>query len=132
VPCRLDGRPLLSVFFAVEHKQDADRLVLDRRPANSGERRLEWSLLPYGPQLARVCLRLDQAIRGSGDDLRTYFHQLKNSDQAIWRNVLGKQFSGAGWESFGADPHKQYRLALRVAAMGDLNAVCSGDPQAHS
>jgi hypothetical protein len=43
------GVDLVSGFFAVPHSQDYDRLIMDRRPQNSRERRLQWLQLPLGP-----------------------------------------------------------------------------------
>ena len=40
VPLRPDGRPLLAGWFAVPHKAESDRLILDRRPQNATEIRL--------------------------------------------------------------------------------------------
>jgi hypothetical protein len=54
VPRYSCGRPLPSGLFCVRHKQDYDRLIFDRRPANVGEPRLSWAKLPYGSQLCRM------------------------------------------------------------------------------
>ena len=123
VPLAYSGRPLLAGLFGVQHKAASDRLILDRRPANDGEGRLGWARLPYGPQLARLCIAPGQHVRCSCDDLKTYFYQLRNADSAIKRNVFGREFLGDQYVSHGAEVGRSYRLALRVVAMGDLNAV---------
>ena len=105
------------------HKPDKDRLIFDRRPQNFEEARLGWAKLPNGSQLTRIIVRDDQHLRGSGDDLRTYFYNLAQLDEQLPRNAFGRKFIGAGCEEFGASPDKHFYLALRVIAMGDLNAV---------
>ena len=123
VPRFANGRLLLAGMFAVPHKHDSDRLIVDRRPANQGEHRLHWSELPYGPMLTRLHLQPHEVLRGTGDDLRTFFYQLENAPEAITRNAFGRGFDGQEYERFGGLPGVRYRLALRVVAMGDTNAV---------
>ncbi len=79
--------------------------------------------LPYGPQLCRLVLKPACCLRASIDDLKTYFHQLKAPPGAHWRNVVGREFDGAGFERFGGRAGVLGRLALTVVPMGDLNAV---------
>ena len=62
----VNGKPLVAGFFAVDHSEDWDRLILDRRPQNSREKRLGWLQLPLGCLFARVHLHCHQTIRGSG------------------------------------------------------------------
>lgn len=123
IPRTTAGRPLLAGLFGVIHKDDRDRLIFDRRPANHLEHRLRWSHLPYGPQLCRLVLDSSTAIRCSGDDLRSYFYYLANAPDAIVRNAFGRAFDGAGYERYGTKAGTQYLLCLRTLAMGDLNAV---------
>ena len=123
VPRGRDGRELLSGLFCVDHKPGSDRLIFDRRPANSGEVRLNWARLPMGAQLGRILLPRGSQLRGSGDDLRTFFYQLKNLDGALGRNAFGREVRGEDVSDFGGRPGCFYRMALRVVAMGDLNAV---------
>ena len=85
---RTDGRPFLAGLFCVEHKELLDRLIFDRRPQNREERRLGWAKLPQGSQPTRVILGPDEAIRGSGDDLRTYFYNLAQLDDWIPRSAF--------------------------------------------
>jgi len=79
-------RLLLNGLFCVKHKLDFDRLIIDRRPANAGEVPLDWTALPYGPQLGRLQLPRGHVLRGSGDDLKTWFYQLKCLEAALSRN----------------------------------------------
>lgn len=123
VPQYVCGRSLLAGLFSVPHKQEYDRLIFDRRPANAGEVRLAWSHLPYGPQLCRLIVREGEVVRGSGDDLRTFFYQLLNAPSSLPRNCFGREFLGDAYQAFGSAPGRRYRLCLRVLAMGDLNAV---------
>ena len=119
IPLTNLGRPLLSGLFCVAHKPHVDRLIFDRRPANWGEARLGWARLPLGPQLTRLVLGRTLAVRGSGDDLRSFFYYLRNARGARLRNAFGRAFDGAEVERFGGVPGTSYRLALEVVAMGD-------------
>jgi len=119
---RPDGRLILSGLFGVHHKNGL-RMIFDRRPANWGERRLKWAKLPNGVQFARVRLRPGWGIRGSGDDLRGYFHQVRDIPTAESRNCFGRTFDGLGFEEFGGLPGHNYKLCLNTVAMGNLNAV---------
>ena len=117
------GDLVLAGMFAVSHKAHVDRLIIDRRPANSLESRLGWARLPLGSQLIRLVLRRGQGIRGSGDDLRTYFYCLRGPPTYSRRTCFGRAISGQEARALGGDPRVTYRLGLRVEAMGDLNAV---------
>ncbi len=123
VPRTNRGLPLLGGLFAVEHKAVSDRLIFDRRPQNFCEHQLNWSRLPYGPQLCRLVLKDHEGVRGSGDDLRTWFYQLRNAPAARSRNVFGRIFDGANYSDYGGKSGVSYRMALDVLAMGDVNAV---------
>ncbi len=120
---RPDGRPLVGGLFCVSHKELLDRLICDRRPINWEEVRLGWARLPHGCQFCRVILHPDEHLRGSGDDLRTYFYQLQQLEELIPRNCVGRVFSGEGYEEFGGVASERYYLGFRVIGMGDLNAV---------
>ena len=119
-----DGRLLLAGLFCVPHNEASDRLIVDRRPANEGDARLGWSTLPLGPQLCQAIIGPGEVLRGSGDDLRTYFYCLENAEDAVPYNAFGRRLTGsAEWKQYGAAEGRFYRLALRVTAMGDRNAV---------
>ena len=122
VATRPDGRFILAGLFGVHHKSGL-RMIFDRRPANWGERRLKWARLPNGVQFARIRLRPGWGIRGSGDDLRGYFHQVRDAHHARSRNCFGRSFDGVGFERYGGSPGELYKLCLETVAMGNLNAV---------
>ena len=76
-----------------------------------------------GPMLGKLRLRSHEGLRGSGDDLRTYFYQLRRHDSGLARNAFGRRIPGADVTEYGGQPGKSYRLALCVVGMGDHNAV---------
>jgi hypothetical protein len=94
VPRLPSGRPLLGGLFCVPHTDKVDRLIFDRRPANSREKRLGWAQLPLGCQFSRLLLRRKEGVRGSGDDLRTYFYRLRCAPGGHLRNCFGRQVPG--------------------------------------
>ena len=123
IPLGPDGKLILAGMCCVQHKVDHDRLIVDRRPANALEERLCWSSLPLGSQLTRIVLPRGTVLRGSGDDLRTYFHCLRKAPEAVRRTCVGRVISGAEAEALGGCAQKRYRIGLLVIAMGDTNAV---------
>ena len=86
------GSPCLS--------EDADRLILDRRPQNHGERRLSWLRLPFGCMFGRVILGPSKSIRGSGYDLGTYFLNLREHPSGLGSQCVGREFDGADFVAF--------------------------------
>eukprot|EP00973_Karenia_brevis_P003779 521418-Karenia_brevis.AAC.1 len=99
---RPDGRPLLAGLFCVPHKETTDRMIFDRRPQNHAERRLGWCRLPLGSQLVRIKLRPDQDIRACGDDLKSYFNQLRDiHPDSLARNCFGRVFDGFPFQQYG-------------------------------
>ena len=122
VALRPDGRYLLAGMFGVPHKNGL-RLIFDRRPANWGERRLGWGRLPNGVQFARLRLRKGWGIPASGDDLKGYFHQVRDTLAARSRNCFGRTFSGDDYTEYGGTPGETHKLCLSIVAMGNLNAV---------
>ena len=117
------GNTITGGLFAVDHKPESDRIILDRRPFNEIERRLVWAKLPHGCLLTQLIVPKGWSVRGSGDDLSNYFYLLKQNDDWLPRNVVGKSFDGQGFEDFGGKAGQKYLLSFRVVAMGDLNAV---------
>ena len=90
------GIDLVSGLFAVPHSEDFDRLIMDRRPQNSRERRLQWLQLPRGTMLAGVILDGTCTFHGSGCDLSTYFSHLKEHESGLphpsfWQEVPGQR-----------------------------------------
>ena len=123
VPRDDHGCLITSGFFGVTHSASFDRLILDRRPYNHGEKRIGWLRLPLGCMLGRAVLTRGTSIRGSGYDLSTYFTQLKEHESGILRNVVGREFPGDEYSAFGAHEHERYVIALSTIGMGDSNAV---------
>ncbi|CAE7210929.1 SMYD3 [Symbiodinium sp. CCMP2592] len=109
-------------LFCVAKNQKEDRLIFDRRPENGTMERLRWARLPAGSCFCRMLLRSDQFLRGSGDDLRTYYYMLKLPDSWVRFNAVGRQVERSIVAEFGGNPQIPYRLCFRVLGMGDLNA----------
>ena len=118
-----DGQPLVAGWFCVPHSEGADRLILDRRPQNHGERRLAWLHLPLGCQLCRVVLSRDEGIRGSGYDLSTYFSQLAEHESGWDRQAVGRCFDGGVYSEFGGVSGTRSVLIMICLGMGDLNST---------
>ena len=76
VPMDHTGRRISAGLFSVPHKEHSDRLIIDRRAANSVEDRLKWCTLPHGSLFTQVYLGPNEMIRGSGDDLSNCFYLL--------------------------------------------------------
>ena len=123
VPRGPTGRKLLAGVFCVEHKRDRDRLIIDRRPQNGTEGRLNWAALPHGAMLARLRLGPDETLRGTVLDLSNYFYNLRCPESWIRRNAFGRAFTGSEARELGGCETKKYHLALCVWPMGDHNAV---------
>ena len=69
VPIDPRGRSLTAGLFAVAHKAGADRLIIDRRPQNCTEGRLNWAELPHGTVLCRIRFAPGESLRGFWNDL---------------------------------------------------------------
>ena len=122
LPRNRAGELMPGGLFCVAKNQTEDRLIFDRRPENSTMERLRWARLPAGSCFCRMLLRSDQFMRGSGDDLRTYYYMLKLPENWVRCNAVGRQVDRALVAEFGGDPNISYRLCFRVLGMGDLNA----------
>lgn len=96
-----NGDIISGGLFAVDHKPDSDRIILDRRPFNELERRLVWAKLPHGSLLTQLIVPPGYSVRGSGDDLSNYFYLLKHRDDWLPRNAVGAVFDGKGYEKYG-------------------------------
>ena len=90
----IPGRPLVSGMFLVQEGTEEFRLIFDRRPANSGERRLNWLDLPLGVMFTRLILSPAEGLGSSGDDLHSMFNALaehvsgyprQGVRQTLWR-----------------------------------------------
>ena len=147
LPKRADVSPLVGGFFAVDEPKkvspksgqqiqaqlpNKQRLIFDRRPQNSTERRILWVRLPCAAQLRRKLLQPSEVWRGSGKDLRNFYFRLSHCKQWWARHGAGtyvkrrlkakwlaSHYVGSGVPSVS----KQCCLVLRVAGMGDHNTV---------
>ena len=63
------------------------------------------------------------SIRGSSDDLVSFFYTLEHLESWRKRNVVGTPVSGSDYPCFVDDPDQMYMLAFKVVCMGDSNAV---------
>ena len=120
------GHLLKGGCFAVAHTRGRQRLIYDRRSVNETERDLsdEWLHLPHGTQWCDLLLEPGDVVRGATADLSNWFYQLRHSGLWHRRQALGRRVPGALFAaSHGTIPGKNYRLCLRVVAMGDKNGV---------
>ncbi len=95
-------------------------MIYDRRPRNDRESRLRWA--------AQVVIPPDSCLRGSADDLSTYFYCLKQAPYGWAFNLLGKSRRGCERAKLGLTVPEELRetelyFCLDVQGMGDLNAV---------
>ena len=118
------GKLLTGGFFCVKKSESEDRLIYDRRPENATMERLNWSRLPSGACFARLLLEPNEFLRGSGDDLRTYYYSLALPTNWIKYNSVGRRVDPKIVLEWGGDPKVAYRPAMRVLGMGDTNACC--------
>ncbi len=114
---RVDGRSLLNSRLAVHHKK-GQRDIFDRRPSNEGEHRLPWTRLPAGFMLCRLRVPAGFGLRGSGDDLESYFYQRTKAECMVPRRALARWITGTAAAQMGMDPARTYRLAPRIIGMG--------------
>ena len=105
------------------YKELFDRLIFNRRPQNSTERRLHWARLPQGCLFGKLRLGNHEGLRGSGDDLKSYFYQLRNHPSQWHRNAFGRRIRGEDFTDFGGSPGVNYRLCLIALGMGGHNSV---------
>lgn len=124
LPRTSQGKLLTGGFFCVKKNELEDRLIYDRRPENATMEQLRWAKLPSGACFARLLLEPDEFLRGSGDDLRTYFYSLALPDDWIRYNSVGRRVAPAVVAEWGGDPSIPHRMAMRVLGMGDINACC--------
>ena len=124
LPRSENGKLLTGGFFCVKKSDSEDRLIYDRRPENATMERLNWSRLPSGACFARLLLEPNEFLRGSGDDLRTYYYSLALPTNWIRFNSVGRRVDPQVVLEWKGDPSVAYRPAMRVLGMGDSNACC--------
>ena len=120
---RFRGKPVTAGLFTAPHNKASDRLIVDRRSANALERRLGWAVLPSGAQFAQIRIPADSTVRGSGEDLASFFYLLEGTEKWHHFSTVGRPFFGHEEPELGLDPQGRYFLALRVWAMGAHNSV---------
>ena len=80
---------LASGAFAARKDLDKDRLIADRRPENAGEKQVGLCLLPYGPRLRRIQLKVNRYLRASVQDLHNMYYMFEVSEERSKRQVIG-------------------------------------------
>ena len=123
MPKGADGKILCGGWFCVDHRNDMLRLIYDRRPVNATEASLNWLDLPAGQQLTRLVIDRGETIRGSGDDMESWFFQLQHQDDWHRHNGVGRRLLGKDFVDCGGIVGNRYRLVMRVVGMGDHNGV---------
>ena len=78
--------------------------------------------MPCSAQLQCLVLGLDQGLRGSGEDLKTFYFSLAHEPDWICRNAVGTAITGSDARRLGGDPTEEYYLCFKVWGMGDGNA----------
>ena len=73
---------------------------------------LGWAKLPSGACFCRMLLGKDQCLRGSGDDLRTYYYTLKLPDRWIRFNAVGRRMDKEIVAEAGLDPAVPHRACF--------------------
>ena len=65
-------------LFAIQEKNGKQRLIFDKRPQNTIEKRRAWIRLPAGSQLAQIVLAPQRVLRGSGEDLSNFYFYVRH------------------------------------------------------
>ena len=119
------GQLLRAGWFAVPHRQDRLRLILDRRPMNVTERDLPWRSLPHGTDLCKLIITPGNTVRASSDDLSNFFFQWQHRPEWRGRQAVGRRLRASSFSDLVSDldHHQHYRLSINVIGMGDKNGV---------
>ena len=121
VPVGPDAKLLVGGWFAVAHTRERERLVFDRRPQNSIEESLGWLRLPSGSQLIHMEIGEHEVVRGTGGRSRMLVLRLASSPRVCGQELRRPPASRQRLLDYGATAGRDYRLALTVVAMGDVN-----------
>ena len=125
---KLVRQGFLNGLFSVGKDAVKDRLILDGRPANCLEYKLDtWtSSMAAATCLADLHLQDNELLLCSGEDLRDFFYQFKVSDIRTGRNTLCEPLTKSEAEQvFGRpffDHDEPIFCGLSSLAMGDTNA----------
>ena len=118
IPKSWDDKLLVGGLFAVPHTKGRQRLIFDRRVLNVRERKLDWVSLRRGVMFTKMILAEGYCLRGSGDDIDTYYFQLGHEPNWYHRNCFGRRITGLAAQRLGGDPSKVYRMALKSGWYG--------------
>ncbi len=134
------GEALAAGIFPVAKSTDRDRLITNRRPANSQERSLGASaaLFPHACLLCEVRLSRRQRLKGHGDDLPDFYHTCRCSEDRTRTNQVGPElpFRSVAHSRAAArlllrrghvDAGARVRVLQRSLPMGDRNATDFGE-----
>ena len=124
-------------LFALLKSLDADRLILDCRPANSLEPQIGRWVQTMGAiaRLLDIKLKAGFNLVAAGEDLRDYYYYFRISDSRAKTNCISFDLSYKEAKEFRSFPahlpvSETYVPCLRTLAMGDVNAVEIGQ-EAH-
>ena len=123
LPRNRAGDLMTGGLFAVAKSGDQDRLIFDRRPENAAMASLDWGQLPSGACFTRALLKPSEFLRGSGDDLKNFYYNLRLPENWVRYNSVGRRVDDEVARRHGGHPGRHYRLCLRVLGMGDKNGV---------
>ena len=120
-------------LFAIPKLIEADRLIVDGRPANlCVDLDCRWlCMLASASTLVDIELPEQEELRTSGEDVRDFYHQFRVSDDRAMQYTLIDTFRPAELQhlrSFTPELWKCSAVAASLAtlAMGDTNAVSFG------
>jgi hypothetical protein len=124
-PRGFGGEDLGCGMFAVAKSATEDRMITDRRPANSREFAVGAvrDLFPHGSQVGEICLEPRQILIGHGDDLPHYYFTIKVSDQRARYNQIGPSMPTHFFRGLKAHSRFVAKIAeADVAGRGPLSA----------
>ena len=124
-------------LFSLMKNSEADRLIMDARPANT----LEPQICDYTytmaavPPLLQWQLPHDRCLMTASEDLKDFYYFYQVSPERAIRNTISWKMSSrecAKWSAAAGLPEEAEVVypALRTMAMGDLNSVEYGQ-QSH-
>ena len=122
LPRNRSGGLMLRGLFCVPKNTEEDRVIFDRRPENATMGRLNWARLPSEACYTHLLLQQHQYLRGSGEDLRNFFYNLKLPDNWVRYNAFGKRVSrevlvehGRDHRAFPGIRNGRHKFLLRCA-----------------
>ena len=120
-------------LFAIPKGVDADRLIVDGRPANlCVEADTRWlCMLASASNLLDLELLEGEELRMSGEDVKDYYHQFRVSDDRTMQYTLIDVFRPHDLQHLRAFSPELWACStvaasLATLAMGDTNSVTFG------